>query len=94
VAEPTSPPKRGKCFWIATALVVLAVPFVLFGLYLAFLLMQDEPVVYADIREHFKYGSTGGERESGFPYWIFQAMASVCSQHLPGPGYSSLGFIF
>ena len=49
---------------------------------------------YVDIEEHFKYGSTGGERESGFPYWIFQAMPQVCAKHLPGKGYASLGFIY
>ena len=32
------------------------------GTYLAVRLRDDEPVTYEDIREHFKYGSTGGER--------------------------------
>ena len=42
--------------------------------------------------EHFKYGSTGGERESGFPYWILKAMPEVCAQHLPGrEGYHRSG---
>lgn len=54
----------------------------------------DRPVEYANIEEHFKYGSTGGERASGFPYWIFAAMPQVCAKHLPGPGLESLGFIF
>ena len=27
----------------------------------------DQPVAYGDVGEHFKYGSTGGERESGLP---------------------------
>ena len=68
--------------------------FIVFGLYAWQRFTSDEPVVYADIEEHFKYGSTGGEHESGFPYWIFQAMPQVCAQHLPGPGYASLGMIF
>ena len=54
----------------------------------------DRPVEYASVEEHFKYGSTGGERASGFPYWIFEAMPHVCARHLPGTGYESLGFIF
>lgn len=54
----------------------------------------DRPVAYEDVGEHFKYGSTGGERESGLPYWVFQAMPRVCAEHLPGEGYASLGFIF
>ena len=56
--------------------------------------VPDEPVVHADPVEHFKYGSTGGERASGFPYWIWQALPTVCAEHLPGPGYASLGLIF
>src|ERR1044071_4241721 len=54
----------------------------------------DRPVAYDDIREHFKYGSTGGERESGLPYWIFQVMPKICAKHLPGEGYASFGFIY
>ena len=38
----------------------------------------------ATIEEHFKYGSTGGERVSGFPYWIFQAMPACAPKLLPG----------
>jgi mono/diheme cytochrome c family protein len=82
--------------WARRLTVALVLPtLVLIGVavYAAVLLAQDEPVEYGDIREHFKYGSTGGERASGFPYWIFQAMPRVCSAHLPG-GYASLGFIF
>ena len=53
----------------------------------------DTAVVYDKPEEHFKYGSTGGEHESGFPYWIFQALPQVCEKHLPG-GYRSLGLIY
>jgi mono/diheme cytochrome c family protein len=78
-------------------LVLLIAPTIL-ALLLALYLMQrfggDEAVVYADAEDHFKYGSTGGEHESGFPYWIFQAMPKVCAAHLPGPGYQSVGLIF
>jgi len=56
--------------------------------------MVDRPVTYEAIEEHFKYGSTGGERESGFPYWIWRAMPQVCAAHLPGSGYQSLGLIY
>jgi hypothetical protein len=46
-------------------------------------------VDYADPVEHFKYGSTGGEHEMGFPYWIWRALPEVCSHYLPGRGYQS-----
>ena len=31
---------------------------------------EDIPVDYVSPTEHFKYGSTGGEHEMGFPYLI------------------------
>ncbi len=83
--------------WGRRLLWLLVLPTVLLaGLatYAVVLFTDDEPVVHADIREHFKYGSTGGERASGFPYWIFQALPQVCSRHLPGQGYRSLGLIY
>jgi mono/diheme cytochrome c family protein len=96
--SPTRAPSRpARKRWIRWLLVILVLPtlgLIALGVYIVFLAMQDEPVVYADIEEHFKYGSTGGERMSGFPYWIFQALPRVCATHLPGPGYASLGLIF
>ena len=40
-------------------------------------LHADEPVVYDDLEDHFKYGSTGGERESGIPYWIWKVLPKI-----------------
>jgi hypothetical protein len=81
--------------WLLVLLLLPTLGLIILGAYGAFLLTVDEPVVYARIEDHFKYGSTGGERESGFPYWIFQALPGVCASHLPGPGgYRSLGLIY
>lgn len=85
--------------WARWLLVALAVPTLLllgFGAYGLSLLQQNTPVTYADPAEHFKYGSTRGEMESGLPYWIWQVLPRVCGQHLPDPsrGYASLGLIF
>jgi mono/diheme cytochrome c family protein len=56
--------------------------------------LPDRAVTHDDPVEHFKYGSTGGERNMGFPYWLFQVLPEVCPELLPGKGYASLGFIF
>jgi hypothetical protein len=83
--------------WRRIGLAMLIGPtiaMVVLGAYLAVRFGSDTPVTYADNEEHFKYGSTGGEHESGFPYWIFQAMPRLCAQYLPGPGYASLGLHF
>lgn len=62
---------------------------------------SDEPVTYADIREHFKYGSIGSEPGGSLlapiggvlpPYWVFRSLPSICADRLPG-GYASFGFI-
>ncbi|MBD0306127.1 MAG: hypothetical protein ICV76_06200 [Nitrospiraceae bacterium] len=52
-------------------------------LYVAWRFGADRPVDYAAIEDHFKYGSTGGEREAGFPYWLWRPMPHVCHDKLP-----------
>jgi hypothetical protein len=79
---------------VSLLLAVLAAFLLLFAGHLWQRFGADRATEYADIEEHFKYGSTGGEHESGFPYWIFQALPQVCAKHLPGEGYASLGLIF
>jgi mono/diheme cytochrome c family protein len=80
----------GCRFFLWALLALLA----LFALGAAIRFLPDRPVSYADPVEHFKYGSTGGERNMGFPYWLFQVLPEVCPDFLPGKGYESLGFIF
>lgn len=82
------------CRTLVTVLAVLLVFFAGCAAYLVGRFSADRPVDYEDNVEHFKYGSTGGERASGFPYWIFQAMPRVCAHYLPGESYRSLGFVF
>lgn len=87
------PKKRWKIVvWVVLVLVAVT------GLYLLWRLNRDEPVEYADAAEHFKYGSTGGERLSGIPYWIWVALPELCPEHLPdghrGRGYQSVGMIY
>ena len=60
----------------------------------------DAPVDYADLEEHFKYGSTGGERASGFPYWIWKVLPIICEKELPegknfpGQELKAVGFLY
>ncbi|AWI79921.1 hypothetical protein CEW87_11420 [Parazoarcus communis] len=87
--------KRSGLRWLWRLLLWL--PWILIGagaLYAALRFLPDRAVTYDDPVAHFKYGSTGGERESGFPYWIWRALPQVCAEHLPGPGYASLGLSF
>ena len=71
------------------------------GLWAIVSLTSDRPVEYAEITEHFKYGSIGSEPGGSLlrpvggalpPYWIFRALPSICPDKLPG-GYASVGLI-
>ena len=61
----------------------------------------DRPVDYADIQEHFKYGSIGSEPGGSLlapvggvlpPYWVFKSLPQVCRDKAPN-GYASFGFV-
>jgi mono/diheme cytochrome c family protein len=72
--------------------------------YVVVRLNDDVPVAYNDVQEHFKYGSTGGERGwksqlgFGIPYWIWVALPELFPQYLPdqqpGRGYAAFGMIY
>lgn len=81
---------RACRFWLGTIIVLLAIA----ALFAWLRFGADRPVTYADPVEHFKYGSTGGERNMGFPYWIWKVLPEVCADYLPGKGFESLGFIY
>lgn len=88
-------------FWIGALTIAFVV---ISGIYLIVRLRDDEPVTYESIEEHFKYGSTGGERGwglqfgFGIPYWIWVALPELFAEYLPdhqpGRGYTSFGMIY
>lgn len=85
-------------FWRNLVLVVLLAVLVLVA-YLGWRFLPDRPVVYAEAGEHFKYGSTGGERNWGFPYWIWRAAPVVCADLIPNRraadvGYEAFGMVY
>ena len=92
--SPTRPLRRTLTVAFAIGLFVL--------LWLGATLRSDQPVLYADIVEHFKYGSIGSEpgvsllRPVGGalpPLAEFASLPSICPDRLPG-GYASLGFVY
>ncbi|MGC2661868.1 MAG: hypothetical protein WA324_28245 [Bryobacteraceae bacterium] len=74
----------------------------LIAIYLLWYFTSDSTHKYADIQEHFKYGSIGSEPGGSIftpvggvlpPYLIFKTLPKVCPDKLPG-GYASLGLVF
>src|ERR1700721_3501559 len=93
----STPPRRWRN-WVKLGGVLGAVGIVIFIIYLAIRLTQDRPVEYADDVLHFEYGSTGGERMDGIPYWFWIARPELFPEYLPdknaGRGYSAFGMIY
>jgi hypothetical protein len=72
----------------------------LLALYAVLRFTRDAPVTYASDEDHFKYGSTGGEIESGIPLAIWNALPELFRDRLPDQtyrphaAYASFGFIY
>jgi hypothetical protein len=88
--------KRRKLITILIALVVIASFGAGFVWYEFFREVAEEPWqaenghTAEDMR--FMYGSIGGERNAGIPYWIVYVLPRVFPDKLPGPGaYASFG---
>jgi hypothetical protein len=82
-------------------LVILLLLIAFIAIYLLWYFGSDRTAKYADILEHFKYGSIGSEPGGTIftpiggvlpPYLIFRALPDVCPEKLPG-GYASLGLV-
>jgi processive rubber oxygenase RoxA-like protein len=87
---------------LARWLIAIGVVAAVLAMWVVVSISIDRPVTYADITDHFKYGSIGSEpgvsllRPVGGvlpPLAVFTALPSICPDKLPG-GYASLGFVF
>jgi len=59
------------------------------------LFARDEPTHYEDVEDLFKYGSLGGERLSGLPYWVWKVLPDAFPYLMPADsGYKSFGFLY
>ncbi|MGL4880108.1 MAG: cytochrome c, partial [Waterburya sp.] len=82
-----------KQIWRKIVVVAIAVIVAILLYLVSPLLLGNGTVKYADVEDHFKYGSIGGERANGIPYWIWKVLPVMFADKLPGEGYTSLGFI-
>jgi hypothetical protein len=58
-----------------------------------YLLHPESTPAYANIVEHFKYGSIGSE-VTGLPYWVWKALPELFPDKLPNGDLSSLGLLY
>lgn len=84
--------------WIGRLAMVAFALAVVFSAYMAIRLTTDRAESFDDPVAHFKYGSTGGDKNFGIPYVIWQVLPVLFRQHLPegreAEGWAALGFIY
>jgi hypothetical protein len=78
-------------WWIVLAIVGLII---LLGLWAWWHFTRDEPQVFDDPVQHFKYGSTGGDRIAGIPIGIWKGLPKLCAPYFGGDSWEALGFNF
>ncbi|OKH17451.1 hypothetical protein NIES208_09350 [[Limnothrix rosea] IAM M-220] len=89
------PPHRAAKKRILLAIIAVLLALVL---WLLWPFLTSRPAYYADIDEHFRYGTIGGESTDGIPYWLWKALPVVFEDrlppdHLPGEGMTAFGFM-
>ncbi len=76
--------------------LVIGIP-LLAAIVAAYRFLPYRPVNYDNVVDQFKYGSTGGERNFGLPYWFWKALPVVFKDKLPpghGDGWEAFGFVY
>ena len=84
--------------WFVRLSVVVMIALIVGAAYSAWRLSRDEAEVFADPVAQFKYGSTGGDRNFGLPYVMWEAMPRLFADLMPegraDEGWAAFGFIY
>jgi len=94
--EPLTVVEQAERRRVGAVVLVLFAVLALVASYFFWKYYADTPVDYADINDHFKYGSIGSEPANGVPYWIWKVMPDMFPEKLPqrgGRGYENFGLI-
>ncbi len=80
---------------LRVTLVLLIIVSALGGWFVWEKLFRQEPQVFANEAEQFKYGSMGAEGDRGIPYYLWLVLPRVFPDLMPGPGgYRSFGVVW
>src|SRR5436190_6126990 len=91
--DPPTPVETRERKRIKIILLIILVILIAVAAYLYWAFNPNRPTDYADIQEHFKYGSIGSEPANVIPYWIFKVLPDMFPEKLTGKGYAALGLI-
>jgi len=87
--------------WLTRVILGLIAAVAIVIIWVVVSIRTDRPIDYADIQEHFKYGSIGSEPGGSLltpvggvlpPYWVFTSLPQVCRDKAPN-GYAAFGFV-
>ncbi len=80
---------------LAAVLLVLFLAALVVGIMVLRRISDNSTPHYADIVEHFKYGSIGAEPSSGIPYAIWKVLPALYPDEFDGrDDYSAFGFLY
>ena len=80
---------------LAAILLVLFLATLVVGIIVLRRISDNSTPHYADIVEHFKYGSIGAEPSSGIPYAIWKVLPALYPDEFEGrDDYSAFGFLY
>ena len=80
---------------LAAILLVLFLAALVVGIIVLRRISDNSTPHYADIVEHFKYGSIGAEPSSGIPYAIWKVLPALYPDEFEGrDDYSAFGFLY
>lgn len=99
VKEMTAGSALPTRFHVRASMAIVIIVCVAIALYLVLRFTSNSPVTYSDDVENFKYGSTGGEINSGIPYSVWKALPGIFPEYLPGKypagqEYAAFGFLY
>ncbi len=89
-----------QCFrvWFARICVALVLLSLAGGVFLGWYFLRDEAEEFDDPVAQFKYGSTGGDRNFGLPYVMWQSLPVLFADLLPegrqDEGWEAFGFLY
>ncbi len=85
---------RRRRFWILGPILLILLLIAVLAVTNLWRLYTNEPARYANIGDHFKYGSIGSEPESGLPYWMWRALPIMFANELGPDGLRVFGFLY
>jgi hypothetical protein len=85
---------RTPLYLLGAAVVLIGIAAIVVGLSVLARFSGESTPRYADIREHYKYGSIGSEPESGLPVYLWKALPGLFPEVFGTGRFEVFGFLY